>query len=486
MDHKLLWRLPKVTKTRSFSLCKAFQRGWFWVCGERQRELRCWGRAVRCLLVGLLRPGGTSTGWATRLRRATIAFSGLLAVAVAAPAAAQTATTFVSNIGVDTNAEYVQICDTIACDGIWAQQFTTGDNTDGYTLTEVLARLNGFRRSSNVEFAIHGSTSGVDSWDVPGNKVVDLNLSGSLSVGVISFSPASTTTLQANTEYFVLFKAEGYTTFHNTNSDALDSGAAAGWDIADRSVADTEVGSRFYSDPESLKIAIKGKVGNSGSIITLVSNMEQPNPGFGELIDQYNAREQQFTTGSNAAGYTLSEISVNVKNSHLMPTPAFALYCSRNQVAATIDAAGDHVVDLTGSVTPVGERGFVPVSATTLLPSTKYIAVFATTSGQVVIQTSLSSRLADGVAPGWGITGRYATAPLPLDDDTHWSFAAGGPIEIAAKGTRRSGGAINSAPSGADETVTITEGSYSIDLKVSDFSFSDCQRKVEMSPFLQS
>ena len=110
-------------------------------------------------------------------------------------------------------------------------------------------------------FAIHENQAGE-----PGTKVVDLNGSPS-EVGQYAFTPASPTTLDPSTAYFVVFKktTAGRTNFIPTDSDAEDEGAAANWSIGDGSLGSTDSGANWVARTGSMKIAIKGSVSSAGT-----------------------------------------------------------------------------------------------------------------------------------------------------------------------------------------------------------------------------
>ena len=106
---------------------------------------------------------------------------------------------------------------------------------------------------------------------------------------------------------------------------------------------------------------------------TFVSNIEQ-NDGALATIFTARPRAQQFTTGSNTAGYTLTEITVDIGFASTTAVPIFRISTSVDDVQSgefIIDVPGSKVVDLTGSVATAGESSFTPTSATTLSGSTK-------------------------------------------------------------------------------------------------------------------
>ena len=182
-----------------------------------------------------------------------IALAGL--AALAAPAQAQTQTTFVSNFGqAGTESNTIDTGDAVHV----AQQFTTGTAAGGYRLAEItIDVLEG--TSAAASFAIHASNASGE----PGSKVVDLN--GSIATaGQKSLTPASTTVLSASTKYFFVIQLGAVTTEEITikivESNDEDTGAAAGWSIADTTLWRRPGGAWVAGalSRHSVKIAVKG------------------------------------------------------------------------------------------------------------------------------------------------------------------------------------------------------------------------------------
>ena len=196
-----------------------------------------------------------------------LAVLAVLATVAPEPAAAQTATTFISNTGqTDVGTNAVASSSTPR-----AQQFTTGSNAGGYTLSTVVVNIRA-GSTDTPAFALHQSTtaSGVE---VPGTKVVDLT--GSITTaGEQSFTPASTTTLSTSTKYFVVLSTSSISgvDIQRTGSDDEDSGGSTGWEIANNSVFSTNSGSTWTSSGSSIEIAIKGTIVSGTNAEPTVAN----------------------------------------------------------------------------------------------------------------------------------------------------------------------------------------------------------------------
>ncbi len=152
----------------------------------------------------------------------------VFAVIDAVPARAQTRVTLVSNTGQATNTNHIG--------GLhldWAAAFTTGGNAAGYVLTRVDLSFSFVGGSSSYSVSIRSSSAGA-----PGASLGALEKPASLSVGTNTFTASGGgIALAANTTYFLVIDSSESVTqvqVSRTDSDAEDSGGAAGWSIADR------------------------------------------------------------------------------------------------------------------------------------------------------------------------------------------------------------------------------------------------------------
>ena len=111
-----------------------------------------------------------------------------------------------------------------------AQEFTTGSNQIGYTLTSIDMFLYG-RSASQI-----APTVTLHSGSAAGTKVADFTGPSSIGSGDINytFTPTTAVTLSASTEYWVVAKDAGAESFwNNTARTGEDGGGALGWTIAD-------------------------------------------------------------------------------------------------------------------------------------------------------------------------------------------------------------------------------------------------------------
>ncbi len=205
-------------------------------------------------------PGAVSRFRPSAWRAAACVLALAFALLLGADAAeAQTSVTLVSNTGQSTDSTTVITLGR-------AQAFTTGGNAAGYKLTSVTFPVTGTLTSSDIstlEMRIESSGSN----NKPGGSL------GALTITQSGTTVTGTTTgidLAANTTYFVVWvgaMAGTITgiTYHRTNSDSEDAGAAAGWSIGDGSLWG---GSWSSSSNVSWKIAIHGYAKSTGTTAT--------------------------------------------------------------------------------------------------------------------------------------------------------------------------------------------------------------------------
>ena len=298
------------------------------------------GRLVDRLIGVAGRRGGGRRVGVTRARMLAavlpVAFGTLLALPLQTQA--QTDTTFVSNLG---NTDVSR--STFVGNTPWGQEFQTGTNADGYTLTEIVVQMR-FGHVGSPAFALYTAkqaTATTTQFMVPDTKVVDL--SGRVdSPGAQSFTPDSTTVLSASTSYIVQIETtSGSANLQLTSDDVNDSGSSPGWDITPDSLW-TNRGS-WGKVPDRIKIAVKGTLG---------------------------AATTTATSTASSTDATLSALVVNDGTNDLTLFPAFApgTYAYDAEVAnatttvtltVTVNDAGARVTRVTLGGTAVSDDEFI-------------------------------------------------------------------------------------------------------------------------------
>ncbi len=223
----------------------------------------------------------------------------------------------------------------------------------------------------------------------------------------------------------------------------------------DLAVGDTVIKAKVTTD-ENVTETYQVTVARSAAL-TFVSNIERPNFAIAAASTSSTRRSQQFTTGSHAGGYRLTQVVVNFKGTST-GTHAFAIYTS-----TTSDTPGTEVVALTGNNPTTGQRTFKPASETILSPSTKYLVYLATSSGSVNLQATSSNSVDDGAASGWDIAGESVE-----HDGSTWTTDDNS-LEIATIGANTASSdatlsALTLSDATLNENVAATTTTYTADV----------------------
>ena len=329
----------------------------------------------------------------------------LFALTPAQPAGAQQAAqTFVANTGqsslAGTHLEYD-----------FAQAFTTGSNSAGYSLRSVgveFATIQSGFSSSSLTASIHA-----DSGGSPGNSLGTLTNPASFPVSssdqTLTFTSSAGIDLAANTTYFLvidLSSAESASLMRLTGSDSEDGGGQAGWSIGDgfsrRAWNTTGAWSTFAS---SMKLSLGGV-----SKPFLVSNFGQADGGTGNFVQHDHA--QAFTTGANAGGYTLTGVDFSFPQ---INDGALASKLAAEIRSDSGGAPGAVVATLTKPGTISAGTNSFTHSGVALAANTTYWAVLDVTlvlsPGANTIRNTASDAEDAGGADGWTIAddGHYRT-----------------------------------------------------------------------------
>ena len=197
-----------------------------------------------------------------RLRGRRLAAAVLVAVAglLALPLQVQAQkTTFVSNTGQSTDPDVREVGPHGHLWQLQAQQFRTGDNEGGYTLSTIQVRVDDFGSNSQPKVSIYTTSSGN-----PGSSLYVLTNPATLNDDAInSFRAPANATLEKDTNYFVVFEALGSGSnlrydLEVTTSNSEDSGKASGWNITNSSRQRSTTATTWDNLAGKLKIAVRG------------------------------------------------------------------------------------------------------------------------------------------------------------------------------------------------------------------------------------
>ncbi|MYA40875.1 MAG: hypothetical protein F4Z31_03835, partial [Gemmatimonadetes bacterium] len=179
-----------------------------------------------------------------------------LLAALPTGAEAQTTQTFVSNTGQADGAQYALSTD-------YAQPFTTGSNSEGYSLRSVEVEFSTISNitSSQLTASIHSESSGS-----PGSSLGTLTnpaFTNSNSDQTLTFTSTGID-LAANTTYFLVIDMSsnrGSSDLRSTDSNNEDSGNLAGWSIGNNTLRRQWNSTGAWATAAvSLKISLGGRV----------------------------------------------------------------------------------------------------------------------------------------------------------------------------------------------------------------------------------
>ena len=199
-----------------------------------------------------------------------------------------------------------------------ATSFTTGTNALGYHLTGV--QLNMYRfvgpTISTPQVSIRGDNGGT-----PGDTALyPLNTSTAITddLQLITFTTPDDVTLQPNTLYWLYVNATGATVaVQKAHSNDEDAESQTDWLVGDDRVYRTNGGAWTTATAnDSLQMKILGHVIPPEPVSdTLVSNLGQTTTAAanaGPLGGNHTEIATSFTTGTNALGYHLTGVQLNM------------------------------------------------------------------------------------------------------------------------------------------------------------------------------
>ena len=184
----------------------------------------------------------------------------------------------------------------------WAQEFTTGSASGGYTLSAVTLDFETVNNAAGVEVAVYTKSGG----DV-GTKT-GVTLSGTPAVGQVAFTCTSGCNLAASASYYVRVSATGQShgKLNNTASGAQTLlPSDNGWDIADIAVEQSTGFGPGSASANAMKLKLDAVTRNTATImdygtvytfeVRAVNNQSQNSPG---------ARASAATAPAAPTGFT--------------------------------------------------------------------------------------------------------------------------------------------------------------------------------------
>ena len=286
-----------------------------------------------------------------------------------------------------------------------AIQFTTGSQAGGYALGSIgMTFRDGKTNLTGLVVRIYTESGGL-----PGSVVHTLENPDLLAAGTEAlFEPSSSVTLAADTDYFIAAESTGSFSaiWMRTTSGAENSGASAGWSIADhRHYRAGESGDWVESgDPIVISVYPPGQTLAQSQ--KLVSNLGETFDALENFIVgsdnvSHHSRSQAFTTGNGIA--TVTSVQIDLKNRGQAYNPRVSIYTDASGSPGTIVGTA-----LTDPATKVDGLNTFTHSGINLAASTTYHVVVEpqTSASFGVRHTSSGNEDSDGTS-GWTIAGRH-------------------------------------------------------------------------------
>ena len=221
---------------------------------------------------------------------AALALLAVLATVAPEQAAAQSATTFISNAGQGNTSNTGSSTDR-------AQAFTTGATGGTLSSVEII-----FADSERDAAAVSLCAVGTDGYPTTTCTAL-MPPGGSFTGGTFVLTAPANTMLAANTTYTLVIPSAGELEFSVTSSDGEDTGGATGWSIAD---------SYFFKNSSNawantstnlaFRITVKG---------TATSSTNTPATGAPTI------------TGTAQVGQTLTAVTTAIMDAEGLTTPAY-------------------------------------------------------------------------------------------------------------------------------------------------------------------
>ena len=372
------------------------------------------------------------------------AFAALVALPLQAQAQK---TTFVSNTGQSTDPDVREVGPHGHLWQLQAQQFRTGDNEGGYTLSTIQVRVDDFGSNSRPKVSIYTTSSGN-----PGSSLYVLTNPATLNDDAInSFRAPANATLEKDTNYFVVFEALGSGSnlrydLEVTTSNSEDSGKASGWNITNSSRQRSTTATTWDNLAGKLKIAVRGTIPPAISIADASAAENDGHLMFDVTLSRsfQNTVKVDFETISGGTATEGVDYHARRTYTHVIlegdKTAQMGFALIEDTVAAAgetvkvrlsnarvVDAYGNKIKDL--DITTAEATGTInaPTTTTTNVPGLTIRIKDATgdeDSGWLVFNVRLSRKHDDYVCYDFetisGGTAEEGTDYLKFPKDTYW------------------------------------------------------------------
>ena len=389
----------------------------------------------------------------------------VLAYATLVGAAAEAQTTLVSNVG-QTRSGSLGL-DTHE----GAQAFTTGDNSDGYTVTSVgLDLSSGTNPTFNFTVEIWTNSNS----NLPGSSLVTLTPPASLTHPGVNEFTTSGIELAANTTYWVVVDSDGggNIQWEGTAADSEDSTSASGWSIADESYDRPFAGGTWnsYTDPFKLRVTgtAIGSATNNAPVFTEGTSTTRSvaeNTASGQNIgvpvtatDADTSDTLTYTLGGTDA----SSFSINNSTGQLQTSAALD-YETKASYAVTVSVSdgngGGDSINVTINVTDVDEQPTNSVPTFTEGTSTTRSVAENTASGQNIGAPVTATDADTSDTLTYTLGGTDASSPSRINNSASGQLQTSAALDYETKASYAVTVSVSDGNGGADSinvTINVT------------------------------
>ncbi len=237
-----------------------------------------------------------------------------------------------------------------------AQQFTTGSNAQGYKLNSVEIRFAHFEKGFSYTVKVHNNSGGK-----PGTVVGTLTkptFSNFSTATVLKFSASgSGLDLKASTAYFLVVDVTGNAGtgragWRITRSTSEDSGAAAGWSIADKHLFRQNTDGSDWTDNlvrSTLKLRINGSL-----VLPTVTIASVASPVTEGSAARFTVSRTGNTTSALSVSLAVSETTSAGRDFVIASdegTKTFTIPTSSASAVFSVDTTADTADEPNGAVT---------------------------------------------------------------------------------------------------------------------------------------
>ena len=218
----------------------------------------------------------------------------------------------------------------------WAQQFRTGINPAGYTLSSVSFIVSDRSSDNSVAVAIYSDSNGI-----PDSEVYALNPT-TVSDGLNTFTAPADSVLAAQTNYFVYIRAlVGQIHGSATLSHAEDSESAADWSIGNLSRTTTDNGENWGIPSEvMIRMRISGTVRAANTAPTALNSTVTTNEDTAYTFGVGDFNFSDPDAGDGLASVEITSLPASGKGSLMLDGSAV----TADQVVSRADIDADELV----------------------------------------------------------------------------------------------------------------------------------------------